>query len=978
MEKFTNLYNTTEYSFLDSLIKIDELVKKSAEHNLEAVALTDYNNMFGLGHFLRKCAEYHIKPIIGVDLDVEEYRFILLAKNYDGFRFINNLILEKSKGKVILINDLKSNDIFILDHPQKGLYATTKINHLIDWNSYFIHSSDETIPNAIFLRENKLFDVDDNDTLNVLQQLGNKELSKYYFNYFDNFEISSVIIDRINKIISECNVKFPKKELRLASFCNSNIENEQLFIKKINDGIQKHKNELKNYQNIYKNRIQEEFEIIKSLGFINYFLIISDLIEYAKSKNISVGPGRGSAAGSLISFLLGITEINPLRFDLLFERFLNPQKVSWPDIDIDIQDDRRDEVFEYLRNKYGTENTALISTFQTFGIKQSIRDVGRILNIDLATINRISKSINAFISSESIEDEYNNNLLFQREINEYPELYKHAKKIQGLPRQFGIHAAGFIIADKSISNYVPVFVNSSQVYQQVQVPMEYIENFGLLKIDLLGLKTLTEIKNIENKLTGVKLFDELVQNDPLILQDPLAISYLNQGLTEGLFQLESSGMKSTIKKVGIKSFEDLYAIISLFRPGPKDYISEYAKNRQSPDLIEKIYPSYDAIVVPTFGIIIYQEQIMQIAQQVGNMSFARADMLRRAISKKNEEDVLKYKKEFFEGGLKNGLSQNILTEIYNKIEKFAQYGFNKSHAVSYAYLTMKMAYYKARYPQVYFASLISNSYGDQKKIDLYVKELRRMNFCVFSPNILHFTNSALIYDGDIYLPFNMIKGFGTEGVNKISEDIYKNGSYENLSLTEILLRLKFAGIKNATLDTLAKASVFRDFGNQNYVHQVCDFIDDEYNQIDKKITQFNEAKKLINWERLKNATENIKDFATYDEKTESLNEQTLLGNIYNIFKTSKLEKQYQYRLAQLFKKTGSYVIIAEVAEVKNFRDKSYSLIILKDSSLEHNFFVQNNILRDMSPIKKGQLLECQIMCKGGKIYLEKWKGVLNV
>ncbi|WP_406617449.1 DNA polymerase III subunit alpha [Mycoplasmopsis adleri] len=975
MNKFFNLYNTTEYSFLDSLIKVEDLVTETKKHGFNAVVLSDHNNLFALGLFLKKCKENDIKPIIGVDLDVENYRFILLAKNYAGFQKINQLLLLKSQ-KELTIDDLENDNIFILDHPSKGLYAQTQNNSLNKWNNYYINSSDPSIPNSIFIKENKLMKVEDLDTLNIVQQLGNNELSNAIFDYFHDFDLDPRIIERIYKIVESCNVEFPKKELRLASFCKTEEENEKLFIQKINDGIIQHQNELKPYASIYKNRINEEFKVIKSLGFINYFLIISDLITYAKNNNIAIGPGRGSAAGSLISYLLNITNINPLRFGLLFERFLNPEKVSWPDIDIDIQDDRRDEIFAYLREKYGTYHTAVISTFQTLGIKQSIRDAGRILNIDLADINRISKSINSFLNSQTIEEEFKNNLAFQKEINQFPDLYKHACKMQGLPRQYGIHAAGFIIADKPIITYAPCFINASNVYQQIEVPMEFIEEFGLLKIDLLGLKTLTEIKNMENKLNNQVLFDDLVKQNPLELQDPLALSFLNNGYTEGLFQLESPGMKNTIKKVGIQSFEDLYAIISLYRPGPKDYISEYAANRQNPKLIEKIYPAYDEIVAPTYGIIIYQEQIMQIAQAVGNMSFAQADLLRRAISKKKEDDLIKYRKVFFEGGLKKGLSQSVLNEIYNKIEKFAQYGFNKSHAVSYAYLTMKMAYYKARYPQVYFAALISNSAGDQKKIQLYVNELRNLNFCVFSPNIRYFTNSALLQDGNLYLPFNMIKGCGNESINKIIQDVNENGPFTNMQLPEIILRLKYAGIKNNMLDILVKASVFRDFGYQDYIKQVCDFIDDEYNQIDKKITTYNEAKNILNWERIKNATNNILEFSSEDEKEEAKNEEALLGAIYNIFKTSKYEKRYPYRLAQLSRKNGIYKTVVEVVNIKNFTNKSFTLIEVQDSSLQYGFFVQNNILKELPILSKNQIIEIEVRVKDGKMYLNSWTGVI--
>ncbi|WP_029513360.1 DNA polymerase III subunit alpha [Mycoplasmopsis primatum] len=974
MLKFEDLYNTTEYSFLDSLIKVEELVLLSKKHNRRAVALTDHNNMFALGEFLKCCSKYDIKPIIGVDLDVEDYRFILLAKNINGFKKINTLILKKSQGE-LSIDDIKIDDVFIIDHPTKGLFAKTKNNELSTLDNYFVVSTDTSIPNAIFVKENKLINMEDNDTLNIVQELGNNQKSMHFLNYFDTYQIDNILLERIHKIIDECNVVFPKKELHLASFCNSENENEQLFIKKINEGLQKHRKELSPYQTIVSERVKYESSVIKKLGFINYFLIIADLVDYAKSKNISVGPGRGSAAGSIISYLLGITKINPLKYGLFFERFLNIEKISWPDIDIDIQDDRRDELFTYLQNKYSKEKTAVISTFQKMGTKQAIRDAGRILEIPLADINRISKSINSFANYESMEEEYKNNLLFQKEMSKFPTLYKHASKMQGLPRQYGIHAAGIIIAKSNLDSYVPVFENSYK-FLQVQVPMEFVEDFGLLKIDLLGLKTLTEIKHMETKITNRKLFDELVDDNPQELQDPMAINLLNKGYTEGLFQLESAGMKRTIKQVGIESFEDLFAIISLYRPGPKDYIPEYAKNRKNPKLIEKIHPQYDQIVASTYGIIIYQEQIMKIAQTVAGMSFAQADLLRKAISKKNEIELGKYRKNFYDGGLKQGYSEKTLNQIYNKIEKFAQYGFNKSHAVSYAYLTMKMAYYKARYPQVYFSALISNSYGDQKKIALYVNELRNMNFSVFSPNIVQFNNSAIISDGDIYLPFNMIKGFGTEGIKKIAQDINENGSYKNLSIFEILLRLRFARIKNASLDLLIKASVFRNFGHQNYIKAINEFIEDEYNLLSKNTSSYSQIKNNLDFEGYKNAIENLASEIEWNIDEESKNEETLLGEVYNAFKTAKYEKKYPKRLSQIAKEKGIFKTVVEIIDIKFFKDKEYVLIETRDTSTTQAFFTNKKSMSARMPIKKGYLVEIEINSTGKNLILNSWKEII--
>ncbi|MCE6115042.1 DNA polymerase III subunit alpha [Mycoplasmopsis agalactiae] len=976
MNEFIDLYNTTEYSFLESLIKVKDLVRLSKENGKRAVVLSDHNNMFALGEFLKQCAAYEIKPIIGVDLDVEESRFILLAKNYEGFKLINSLILKKSREEIKL-SDIINDNLFIIDHPSNGLYAKNEHHKLSDNKNYYISSPDSSIPNSIYVKENKLIVVEDNETLNILLKLGNNKEANYNFSYFEDYTTDSDFLARINFIVDNCNVTFPKKELKLASFCESEEKNYELFIEKIKQGLVKHKKALLPYKTAVNNRINYECSVIKKLGFINYFLIISDMIEYADNNGISIGPGRGSAAGSLISYLLGITKINPLKYNLLFERFLNIDKVSWPDIDIDIQDDRRDEIFAYLQNKYGKSKVAVISTFQTMGTKQAIRDVGRMLDIPLSDVNRISKSINAFANYSSIEEEFAKNLTFNKEVSslkDYEKFINHVSKLQGLPRQYGIHAAGLIISDKDLNEYVPVFENAYS-FLQVQVPMEFVEDFGLLKIDLLGLKTLTEIKHIEKRISKLKLFDELVYENDLELQDPMAINLLNNGNTEGLFQIESSGMKSTIKKVGIQSFEDLFAIISLYRPGPKEYIKDYANNRKNPKLIEKIDPVYDEIVAPTYGIIIYQEQIMEIAQAVAKMSFAQADLLRRAISKKNEAELHKYRNTFFEGGLRNNFSIESLTKIYDKIEKFAQYGFNKSHAVSYAYLTMKMAYYKARYPQVYFSALISNSYGDQNKIASFVNELKNMNFSVYSPSIIHFTNSAIVDNGDIYLPFNMIKGLGAESIKKIALDIKENGQYKNLSLFEILLRLRFAGIKNSMISTLIRANVFRSFGYQDYISGVDLLMQEEYNLLSKGANSFADIANNLDFEGYKKASENIEMQSKFNLEEESRNEIELLGNIYNAYKTVQYEKKYKYRLSDLLKMQGSFSTAIEIVIKKEPKDKPYAIIEVCDRTLNYTFFVNKSNLTKYRTLNKGDIIEAHIRSNGNKMYLDSWQGI---
>ncbi|ENY69707.1 DNA polymerase III, alpha subunit [Mycoplasmopsis bovigenitalium 51080] len=966
MNKFINLYNTTEYSFLNSLIRIEDLVKQSKENDLKAVALTDYNNMFGLGIFLDLCSKYKIKPIIGVDIDIAQYRFILLAKNYAGFQKINNLILNKSKNIELSIENIIDNDIFVIDHPTDGYYAKTKQNYIINNGNYFVNSIDISIENGIYVRQNQLLNIEDNEALNILQKVANLPTTIQYDNYFDSPDIDPIIIDRINKIIDECNFELPPKTLNLARFENNDDEtNEKLFAKLINEGLQRIAHELPKDKDVWYSRLTSEVNTIRKLGFVNYFLIIQDLVNWAKNNNIAIGPGRGSAGGSFVSYLLNITSINPLKYDLLFERFLNPERVSWPDIDIDIQDDRRQEVFDYLKDKYGADNVALISTFQTIGAKTAIRDVGRVLGISLADINRISKTLDGW---DSLAQASIKNHSFIIEIEKYPQLLEYSLKIEGLPRQQSFHPAGLIIAKQKISNYAPTSMNATD-YQQVQLTMDYVEDFGLLKIDLLGLKTLTEVKNIENNLPLNEHFDYLINNSKIdILNDTKTLDQLNKGFTEGIFQLESAGMKKTISTVQLNTFDDLYAIISLFRPGPMAYIKDYAKNKDNFNFVTKIHPIYDEILKSTYGIMVYQEQIMLIAQKVAGMSFSQADFLRRAISKKDESKIKQYKQMFVAGALNNGLKISQINSIYSNIERFAEYGFNKSHAVAYAYLTMKMAYYKTKYPLYFYSALISSNRNSQTKISSIVDEIKNKGIKVNSPDIHYSQMSATIVDNEIYLPFDVIKGFGTEGVNKILNERKNNGEFST-NLNEIILRLRFAGITESMIETLTKANVFRKYGNVKFIENSLTAIFECYKLFAKK-TWLDSKQTIIDLGYL----DLNHDLVEQDIDYEAKNEINLLGQIYNAFNTAKYKNDSGFKLLTLPVGSTEF-IVTNVKAIRKLNQKPFFVIELNDDTKTQAFFINNFAWNLWSPLKSGDVIKAQIKNDKGKLKLLSYKEI---
>ncbi|KUH47369.1 DNA polymerase III subunit alpha [Mycoplasmopsis meleagridis] len=961
--KIFQLHNNSVYSFLESLIKIEDLVKLHKENNFDKVVLTDHNNMFGLGTFLEECKKNDIKPIIGLDLDVENYRFILLAKNYEGYKFLNKLVLLKSQNKQINVIDINNENVFILDHPDEGYYAKTKKNIFSSWNNYYVHSTDKNLPNSIYLKANNALNKNDNDALKLLSKMSNKEIKLVDKNYFIDEEIDPIFIERISFIKDNCNVIFPEKKLNLAFFNDLNNEEAfDFFLDLIKENLLVKIKELDKYPS-WKERLNYEIQVIKESNFVNYFLIIHDLIKWSKNNSIAIGPGRGSAAGSLVSYLLNITEINPLKYDLLFERFLNPKRLTWPDIDIDIQDDRRFEVFKYLYDKYGFENIALISTFQTIGAKMALKDVNRVMenNLNNIEINNLTKLL---ASGETLEEAKLNNRKFRIAIEKHTLLYELALKIEGLPRQHSFHPAGILITNDKVNEIVPTSLSNFENFQQVQLTMNNIENFGLLKIDLLGLKTLTELKGIEQFLEKEEYFESKLEKGIDVLNDKMTFDMLNAGITEGIFQLESSGMINTIKKVIIDKFDDLYAIISLFRPASSMYISDYAHNKRYKNSVKTIHPSYDSIVENTNGILIYQEQIMQIAQNVAKMSFSEADFLRRAISKKNDEEINNYETKFTELAIKNGLRTSQIKEIYEMIKRFGSYGFNKSHAVSYAYLTMKMAYYKRHYPLFYFSSLITNSEGSQEKVKKYVDEAKMIGFNIYSPDIIYSTNKCFFNNKlELYLPLNLIKGLGNENINKIITEKNNGENFEGKNITEIMLRLRYAGVKDNVFEILIKANCFRAFGPIKYV-EFCNKKIKEIYDLFNSYNTFNEAKEAINQAGYLNvifANPKSKEFEDFEY--EKRNEYEMLGSIYNVYSTLKYEKNYPNRLTNLIPDDIARWYVCEIVNLKLFKLKHFCILEVRDSTKTIAFTFSENYYERFANLKIGQVILIQAIHK---------------
>jgi DNA polymerase-3 subunit alpha len=589
-----------------------------------------------------------------------------------------------------------------------------------------------------------------------------------------------------------------------------------------------------------RERLDYELGIINKMGYVDYFLIVWDFINYAKSNDIMVGPGRGSAAGSIVSYCLGITDIDPIKYDLLFERFLNPERVSMPDIDVDFCYERRQEVIDYVVRKYGKDRVVQIVTFGTLAARNVIRDVGRVLDLPYAIVDEVAKMIpkdigitiqKALDQSEDFRKLYNSN-------EEVKNLINMAKRLEGLPRHTSMHAAGVVISQKSVDEYVPLS-RASDGSVTTQYIMTTLEELGLLKMDFLGLRTLTVIQNAvkyAEKSTGRKIdINKIDYNDKNVLD------YIGTGKTDGIFQLESSGMKNFMKELKPQSLEDIIAGISLYRPGPMDFIPKYLDGKNNPDNITYDCPQLEKILKPTYGCIVYQEQVMQIVRELAGYTLGRSDLVRRAMSKKKQSVMEKEKKNFVYGNpeenvkgcIANGIDEQVAIKIYNDMMDFAKYAFNKSHAAAYAVVSYQTAFLKYYYPVEYMAALMTSVIENSTKVSEYIVTSRSMGIKLLPPDINEGESGFSVKNNSIVYGLSAIKSIGKSVIDTIVEERELNGKYT--SLKNFIERLSGKEVNKRTVENFIKAGAFDSLdGNRRQLMTVYSRIIDSVNEEKKK------------------------------------------------------------------------------------------------------------------------------------------------
>jgi DNA polymerase-3 subunit alpha len=846
------------YSFLQSTLKVEDIVLTASTNKIESLALADINNMFGTMEFYKLCKKEGIKPLLGMDVTVIEedgksYSFLLYAINNDGYHNLTRLTEKVSRFDnkfgipysefTQYVNDV----IVILPIDRSYLLSLYKLGHinevkivikryLQDFKNVYLGINYDLGNNYNEIRQiakqlsikrvalpyvncNNLLDLEVLRSLSAIKEIRPiNENEEIRFGYYDQIIDNDAYytfdeLKELNVIVEKCNVDLDHFPFSLVDYKKiSGVDSEVLLRSLCNKGLAKRLNNRITKE--YQDRLDHELDVIIKMGFANYFLVVYDYVKFAKNAKMLVGPGRGSAAGSLVAYVLGITNVDPLKYGLMFERFLNSQRVTMPDIDIDFPDNRRQEVIDYLKSKYGVDCAAHVIAFQTFGARQSLRDVAKTLGLPLYQVDILVKKLPAndlFSSLIEFYDKYSQFASFIDNDPLYQRIFAIAKRIEGLPRQTSIHAAGMVISNVSLKEIIPIYY-VDDVTVATQYDMNYIEEVGLLKMDILGLKNLTIIddcvKDIE-KYKNVKL-----DINNLNLEDHKVYQLISSGKTMGVFQIERSGMIQAIKTIMPNNFEDIVATIALYRPGPMQFIPNYALRKAGKEEVTYIHPLLEPILKYTYGIIIYQEQIIQILTSLAGFSLGRADIIRRAISKKDEKILSTMKNEFINGCSNNNIPFKIADDVFNLIERFADYGFNRSHSLSYALICYQMAYIKYYYPAIFYANILnafsgSASLGGTTKFMQYINEASSLGIKIMLPSI----NSSQVHfsplnDHEISYSLLNIKGVNQVLAANIVEE-RKKRSFDDIY--DFVTRMYVYDINEKQLEALINAGCFDEF-----------------------------------------------------------------------------------------------------------------------------------------------------------------------
>ncbi|MCQ2487636.1 MAG: DNA polymerase III subunit alpha [Clostridia bacterium] len=838
---FTHLHVHSEYSLLDGACRIEPLVKKAAELGQTSLAITDHGVMYGAVSFYKTCKANGVKPIIGCEVYVasgsmhdkqgmaarERHHLILLCKNMEGY---SNLIKMVSRSFTEGFYMKPRVDLDLLRKYSSGLIATSAClagsvqsallnndydrakelalelddifgrgNFYLELQNHGLNEEVKILPNIIRIsRETGIplvctndvhyIEKEDSKTQKILVciQTGHTidedtgldfRTDEFYLKSEEEmqslFGMVPEALENTQVIADACNVEFEFGVTKLPHFdVPEGLTHAEYLRNMAVAGLEKRYGS--DVPESYVERMNYELSVVDSMGYTDYYLIVHDFVNYAKSKGIPVGPGRGSGAGSIVAYLVGITDIDPMQYNLLFERFLNPERVSMPDFDIDFCYERRPEVIEYVTQKYGADHVAQIVTFGTLAARQAIRDCGRVLGVPYAKVDAVTKQIPWRLGhnlSKAIDKSPEIKQLIESD-SEIREMVQNALKIEGMPRHTSTHAAGVVITADAVDTYVPLSVKDDTTV--TQYTMTELEELGLLKMDFLGLRTLTVIHDCEEL---IRRDDPNFSVDGIDYSDKETFKMLGRGETEGVFQFESTGLKSVMIQFKPDKLEDLIAITSLYRPGPMDSIPTYIRNRHNPSLVSYKTPQMEEILDVTYGCMVYQEQVMEICRKLAGYSFGHADIVRRAMSKKKKNVMEEERVSFVAGCKNNGISESVANSIFDDMISFASYAFNKSHAAAYATVAFRTAYLKCHYPAQYMASLITSFLGSTDKVVEYIAECGNLGIRVNPPHVNRSYERFTVENGDINFGLLAVKGLGRNIIADIVRERELNGEY---------------------------------------------------------------------------------------------------------------------------------------------------------------------------------------------------------
>ncbi len=891
---FVHLHVHTEYSLLDGMCRVGDVLKKAKDLGMPAVAITDHGSLYGAFKFFIKAKEIGIKPIIGVEtykakksrfdkqpgVERDQYHLVLLAKNLTGYKNLLQIIsiahlegfyykpridfelLEKYSDGLIGLSACLAGEIpsLILNNQigeaekvlQKYL-AIFKENFYLEIQRHPDTSDLDRVNNELIKLSRKfgvsLVATNDVHYLNkedayaqeillciqtqrsILEKnrpLSMIDIPDFYFKTAEEMESQFLdlpeAIDNTLKIAEQCNVEIPHGKLILPQYDVPDKMTAKEYLRKL---VYSHLDKVKEYPKAdVGKRLEYELNIISNKGYNNYFLFVYDFVNWAKNNEIAVGPGRGSAAGSLVSYLLNITGINPLEYNLPFERFLNPERPSPPDIDMDFADTRRDEVIDYMRKQYGEEKVAQVITFGTMEARMAVRDVVRALGMSYSQGDRIAKMIPPpkqgfhMKLAEAIDTTPVLKLTYNTE-SDVKKVLDIAKRVEGLPRHASVHAAAVVIADKPLTEYVPLQKESKEGKIITQYDMYSLdlnvspEAVGLMKMDILGLRNLTILEEAlkyieENK--SIKIDIDRIPKD-----NKKTFDLISNGETVGVFQLESGGMRRLAKDMKVSKISDITAVIALYRPGPMDLIPAFVEGKKNSRSVKYLHPDLKPIFEETYGVLVYQEQVLEIANKMAGYSLGEADILRRAMGKKKKEIMIKERKKFIDGAVGKGYSKKLAESIFDFVERFAAYGFNKSHAASYAIIAYWTAYVKANYPVEFMTALLSAELqgvaGPMREIKMSqaIEECRRMEITVLPPDINRSRHSFSIEGKAIRFGLSAIKNVGAAAIESII-DARNKGPFK--SFRDFLYRVDLRKVNKKTVESLIKADAMSQFGNR--------------------------------------------------------------------------------------------------------------------------------------------------------------------